>query len=157
MSDEQTMGQWNTVDDILDFAIEKEQEAVDFYTNLAERSEHAEMKSVFQDFANEEKGHKSKLERVKTTGELAGAPGKVLDLKIGDYLVDVEPTPDMDYQDALIVAIKREAAAYNLYWDLAAATGDLNVRTLMEGLAKEEARHKLRFETLYDDDILKEN
>ena len=37
------------------------------------------------------------------------AEQKVLDLKIGDYLVDVEPTEHMDYQQALVVAMKKKS------------------------------------------------
>ena len=42
-----------TVDEILDFAIEREQEAVDFYSDLAEKVKTAAMKDVFQQFAKE--------------------------------------------------------------------------------------------------------
>lgn len=63
----------------------------------------------------------------------------------------------MNYQEALIVAMKREQASHNLYADLAAATDEKGVRDLMLALAQEEARHKLRFETEYDEYILKED
>ena len=55
------------------------------------------------------------------------AEQKVLDLKIGDYLVDVEPTDHMDYQQALVVAMKKEKKAFKMYIDLAGATDDANL------------------------------
>jgi rubrerythrin len=82
---------------------------------------------------------------------------KVLDLKIGDYLVDAEMNPEMDYQQALMVAMKKEKAAFRMYTALAGAADDKNARTLLQSLAQEEAKHKLRFEIEYDDEILKEN
>ena len=82
---------------------------------------------------------------------------KVMDLKIGDYLVDVEATPDMDYQQALIIAMKKEKAAYKLYMDLSEKTGDADIAAMFVSLANEEAKHKLRFEIIYDDQILIEN
>jgi len=148
---------WESVDDLLAFAIDKEQEAIEFYTDLAERTDRPAMKTVFKEFAAMEKGHKTKLENVKTAGTLTPSSSKVLDLKIADYLVDVEPRPDMDYQQILIVAMKREQAARNLYADLAAAADDPAVKDLLQALSEEEAKHRNRFETEYDDFVMKEN
>jgi rubrerythrin len=81
---------------------------------------------------------------------------KVTDLKIGDYLVDVPAAPDMEYQDALILAMKKEKASFRLYTDLAVTTEDGNLQSLMQGLAQEEAKHKLRLEMEYDEFFLTE-
>ena len=95
---------------------------------------------------------------VKQGRKLQAASGKVLDLKIGDYLVaEEEPTGRMDYQDALILAMKKEKKAFQLYSDLAASTDDGGLQELFLGLAQEEAKHKLRFEIEYDEHILREN
>jgi rubrerythrin len=94
---------------------------------------------------------------VKAGKRLLKAERKVLDLKIGDYLVDTEPCADMDYQDALIVAMKKEKKAFKMYTDLAEATDDENLQTTFLSLAQEEAKHKLRFEIEYDDYVMAEN
>ena len=80
-----------------------------------------------------------------------------MDLKIGDYLTDVEPGPNLNYQEALIVAMKKEKASFKLYIDLAAITDNENLRSVFSLLAQEEAKHKLRFEIEYDDYVLSEN
>ena len=151
------MSQWNSADDILDFAIKNEEEAAQFYTDLAAKSELAPMRKIFEDFAREEMGHKAKLLGVKKSGKMQLATEKILDLKIGDYLVDTEPGAEMDYQQALILAMKQEKAAFKLYTDLAAATDDPDLHGMLLALAQEEAKHKLRFEVEYDDHILTEN
>jgi len=151
------MGQWNSTEEILDFAIQNEEKAAAFYTDLAAKMESASMSEVFEGFAREEQGHKAKLLRVKETGKMEPASQAVLDLKIGDYLVEGQPGSDMDYQDALILAMKQEKAAFKLYTDLAAAAPDEDLRGLLLALAQEEAKHKLRFEVEYDDRILTEN
>ena len=149
--------QFDSVDAVLDFAIKNEQDASDFYTELAAKMEKPYMKQAFEGFAAEERGHKAKLEGVKK-GKIAKlAKDKVLDLKIGDYLVDQKPSASMDYQSALILAMKQEKAAFRLYTDLAASTDDASIRDLFLGLAQEEAKHKLRFEVEYDDDFLRDN
>ncbi len=150
------MTSWNSVDEVLDFAIGEEEAAVKFYTRLAEQMERPEMRKVFEGFAREEAGHKTKLLAVKAGGELAGAAEAVMDLKMADYLMDVKPAPEMSYQDALITAMKKEKLAFKLYIALAETTEDANIKTLFLSLAQEEAKHKLRFEIEYDD-MLTEN
>ena len=151
------MIQWNSANEILDFAIKNEEEAAKFYTDLATKMESASMRKVFEDFAREEQQHKAKLLGVKQSGKMEPVTRYILDLKIGDYLVDAEPGPDMDYQQALILAMKQEKAAFKLYTDLAAGTADPDLRGLLLTLAQEEAKHKLRFEIEYDEHILTEN
>jgi len=145
------------VDEILDFAIQREQEAHDFYIDLAKKMDRPGMKEVFTQFAGEELGHRKKLEAVKQGKRLMSAKEKVQDLKIAEYLVSVEPDEDLDYQKALILAMKREKASYKLYSDLAASIEDQELKQIFLGLAQEEAKHKLRFEVEYDDVILAEN
>jgi rubrerythrin len=151
------MKAFGSVDEILDFAIGKEEEAAQLYTSLASRSKKSWMRQVFEEFASEERGHKAKLLAIKEGKRLMPAAEKVMDLKIADYLIDVEASPDLDYQDALVLAMKEEKAAFRLYSDLAAATDDEALRATLLALAQEEARHKLRFEIEYDDHILTGN
>jgi rubrerythrin len=151
------MKTFGSVDEILDFAIAREEEAAAFYRDLAGRMEWPWMTKTFEEFAGEEDRHKAKLLGVKE-GKLVPLPTqKVTDLKIGDYLADVEPSGDLDYQNALIVAMKREKKSFKLYMDLADATDDADLRSLFLILAQEEAKHKLRFELEYDEHILTDN
>ena len=151
---------FGSVQEILDFAIQKEVEAHDFYLEWSGRMEKASMKKKLQDFANEELKHKEKLSAIKANKlqmQALNPEKKVIDLKIGDYLVDVDPSANLDYQGALILAMKEEKKAFKLYDDLAEMTQNKNIRALFLGLAQEEAKHKLRLETEYDEYILTEN
>jgi len=143
--------QWKSVGEVLDFAIKNEEEAEAFYIDLSEKMENPAMKTVFTGFAAEEAGHKAKLLKVKTSGGFEPSKKEILDLKISNYLVDVEPEGELTYQDALIVAMKKEKAAFRLYMDLHGTVNDPALKDLMLALAQEEAKHKLRFEVEYDD------
>jgi len=147
----------DSVDAILDYAIDKEQDAHDFYMGLAEKMKKQNMAEIFKGFAQEELGHKRKLEGIRSGKLMASSEKKIMDLKIGDHLSDVELTTDIDYQEALILAMKAEKAAYKLYNDLADATDDADLKATLLSLAQEEAKHKLRFEVEYDDYALREN
>jgi rubrerythrin len=147
----------DSVDKILEYAIGKEQDAHDFYIGLSVQMKRPGMKDVFEGFAKEELGHRKKLEGIRAGKMMAHAEKKVMDLKIGDYLIDVELDQDIDYQQALILAMKAEKAAFKLYHDLASATDNAEVKAILLNLAQEEAKHKLRFEIEYDDYAFKEN
>jgi rubrerythrin len=150
------MRRFGSVDEILDFAIEREIEANEFYTELAKKMDNPAMRKVFEDFATEEMGHKFKLEAVKA-GEYTIKDEQAQTLGIADYVVAGEPAPDMSYADALVLAMKKEKVAYRLYLDLASVSEAEELTDIFLALAQQEARHKLRFEIEYDDVVLKED
>jgi rubrerythrin len=148
---------FESVEQILTFAIGTEQAAADFYTGLAGKMEGKQMKEAFLEFAAEEMGHKKKLEAVLTGKILLNSEERVVNLKIGESLIEVEAKPDMGFQEALMVAIQNESNAYTLYKNLAVATDDAGLKDIFLGLAQEEAKHKLRFEVEYEDFVHQEN
>ncbi|MBK6346879.1 MAG: ferritin family protein [Bacteroidales bacterium] len=151
------MKPFSTVDEILIFAVNAEQEAVDFYSRLSNQSMNTEMKQVFNQYAHEEMNHKARLMKIREQGIFEIPAEQISDLKISDYLVDVYPGPQMTYADALVLAMKKEKAAFRLYLDLASLAVSNEMKDVFNSLAQEEARHKLRFEIEYDENILREN
>ena len=150
------MGLFGSFDEVLEFAIDREIEANQLYSDLAQRTENMTMKKVFEGFAKEELGHKAKLEAIKQGKEVQPVKN-ITDLRIADYTVDVKPSPDMSYQEALILAMKKEKAAFRLYLDLTNQVENEDQKALFLSLAQEEAKHKLRFEIEYDDVMLNQN
>ncbi|HDL19562.1 MAG TPA: rubrerythrin [Bacteroidetes bacterium] len=148
---------FESINQILDFAIEKEENAAQFYTDLAAGMDKPHIKRVFVDFALEEKSHKAKLALVKAGQLELSKPEAIMNLKLAEMVSDVDLGGDFDYQKALIAAMKNEKASYKLYTDLAEMTDDEKVKNIFLSLAQEEAKHKLRFEIEYDETILTEN
>jgi len=146
-----------SVEEVLDFAISREQQAVDFYTRLSSIAPGKQLQELMLGYAREEQRHKDKLLAVKADGSLDNEHKRPLDLKMADYLVDVEETPEMTYQDALIIAMKREQVAFKLYTDMAEKIDNPELKSLFESLAREEASHRNYFESEYDDKILTDN
>lgn len=153
------MEDFNSPKKIIEFAINSEQEAYEFYFDLAKTVKSSEMHNTLMQFAKEELNHKTRLQEVIVlTDKSEGIKNKeVADLKMADYLVDKKPSPGMSYQDVLIIAMKKEKKAYKLYNDLASRVEDENLKNIFYNLAQEEAKHKLRFELEYDEHIMKEN
>lgn len=147
------MQEFTTLDEVLDYAIRREEIAAAMYANLANTSNRPGMREAFLEFAAEEGRHKARLLEVKR-GELpAVSTEKVGDLKITETLAEVTPSSNMTYADALVLAMKSEKAAFRLYTDLAALAPP-EVAAVFRSLAQEEAKHKLRFELEYDDHVL---
>ena len=151
------MTNFSSMDEVLDFAMKQEQAAVDFYNSLSTKTGNPEMRDVFHEFALEEIKHKTRLQNIKDQKLFIMPADKVADLKIGDYVEAVVPTDDMDYRDALVLAMKREKSAFILYTKLSEKTEDTELKEVFQSLALEESRHKLRFEVEYDEYIMKEN
>lgn len=144
-------------DEIIRFAIDGEQEAVDAYTTASETVTRANVKKMLLSMARQEQMHKEKLESIDRERVAETAIVNVPDLRIADFMDDVTITADMDYQDILVVAMKREEKAHNLYTTLASNTEDAELRKVFKLLAQEEAGHKLALEKEYDEHVLTEN
>jgi len=144
--------------EILAFAINNEQEAIDLYTDMANRTQSPSGKILFKELADMERGHRSKLEALDLGYFSSQDIKPPEDLKISDYLVDVELKPDSSYQDILIFAAKQEQAAFELYTDLSGVyISTPEIKQMFEVLAQEEAYHKLKLEREYDDVVYKED
>jgi len=139
------MSEISSVDEILEFAISREVEANQLYIRMARSIENPEMRAVCEDLAEEELEHKAKLElEVMKRGEV------VQDFDVSNYMMDVRDETDMDYEQLLLFAIKKEQLSVDLYNDLAAIVKDEESREVLLMLAKEETEHKQRFEIEYD-------
>jgi rubrerythrin len=146
---------FKSIDEILDFAIDKEKEAVTFYNDLSKKESVASLSKTFKELAQEEAKHVKMLTNITKNKDVIGKYQltKVPDLKISNYLVEKEYSDGMPMQDILVLAMKREEMAVKLYTNLAMGSADEEIVKLFKLLAQEEAKHKLTFETLYDDDL----
>ena len=144
---------FESLEEIINFAIEKEKEAVAFYEDAAGQEAYAGGKTLFSEFADEERKHQTlfegylKGEKKLPDYELKWIP----DMKRSDYLVDMTYEKGMPYSDILLLAMKREEKSLNLYHELAEQNQNEDLVKIFKMLSQEEAKHKLALETLYDD------
>ena len=147
----------DSIRDIIDFAIEREQEACDFYTGLAGRVKLEAVASELMKMADMELWHRRKLESVDVGKFISEPADSVPDLKITDYTVNIKPSDDMSWPDIVNLAMHREMASVALYTDLAKMVTDPAVRSLFEHLTAEEEKHKFYLETIWDEEVMKGN
>ena len=147
--------QFESLQDILDFAIQKEVEAAEFYAGLSKEESFSGPGEMFADFAAEERKHQKMLEEFKTkgvSGKMEDYKFKwITDIKRSDYVVDLEYQPGMGYNEILMLAMKREEKALKLYNEFQDQADTEEGKKLFKILCQEEAKHKLALETMYDD------
>ena len=147
--------EFENLDAILDFAIEKEIEAAEFYTTISKEEAFTGAGQMFEEFAQEERKHQMMLEEFKSKGVTASVQDYnfkwITDIKRSNYVVDLVYSPGMGYNEILMLAMKREEKALKLYNDFLAQAGSDESKTLFKMLCQEEAKHKLALETMYDD------
>jgi len=140
---------------IIDFAIEKEKEAADFYDTVSSEEGMSGKKKMFKEFAAEERKHQRLLEKFKVEGIDESIKEYKLkwitDIKRSNYINDIEYRKGMPYNEMLMLAMKREEKALKLYNEMLGRTEDPHGQKIFKILCQEEAKHKLVLETMYDD------
>ena len=149
-----TMEKFN---DILNYAIERENEAAEFYRYMQDIVKFENQKELLKEYELMEESHARALKTISESSIEEISISQVENLKISDYVVEKQPSPDMTYQDIVIIAMKREEAANRLYSQMAQSISEPKIKKLFEKLAEEELKHKLHFEKIYDEEFFGEN
>jgi rubrerythrin len=147
------------VEKLVNFAVAKEEESAAFYDFLSSAARRPHLRQVFEEFARQERSHKKSFEKIIKEGCRVPMKrdGASRDMRLSDYLVEIPFDPQMSYQDALILGMKREEKSAAFYLDLARKVEDACLAETIGKLAGEEARHKRKLEELYEKEIMTED
>jgi rubrerythrin len=141
-------------DDIVKFAISREEAAIKAYGDMGERAQFPGLKGLLLELQEEERNHKKLLENI-SEGQIQDFEIKdVIDMKISDYLTEEPPSDDMTFQDLLIIAAKKEQEAVELYSALDRNADDEELKKLFQFLIQQEKSHKLKLESEYEKHVL---
>lgn len=134
---------------IIATAIDKEVEAYTFYRGIADKVKSPVLKDLFSELAGEEKKHREFLQGMltKDASKLKFDPSH--DYKVADTLESPALTADMKPLEGLVVAIKKELEAMQMYTQLANLAQDVETQLLFSQLANMERGHKARLEDIY--------
>jgi len=144
----------HSVSDVVEFAIEKEEKAMEFYSKCAERAKNPGIKEFFKEMVAEEQSHRDMLRNLDSLNLDKVELKEVENLKISDYLVDVSFMENISYQEALIIAMKKEEKALEFYSGWKNKCMNEKASKLFQVLENEEEKHKRKLEKLYDEEIL---
>ena len=134
---------------IISTAIDREVEAFTFYHKVADKVKDPALKKLFAELAGEETQHREFLQ-----GMLTKDVSKMhFDAKADYKVVNAMPSPplsaDMKPLDGIIVSIKKELEAMQMYTQLANLSTDTEQKLLFSQLANMESGHKARLEDIY--------
>ena len=148
--------EFTNFEDILQFAIQREEDACNAYFEMSKIAETPGLKELLLDLQAEEKKHKELLQNI--TGDAIGnlETHKVIDLKISDILTEEPPSPDMTFQDLLILAAKKEQEAVELYTSMKASVNSDELKNMFDFFVEQEKEHKLKLEMEYEKYVLDE-
>ncbi len=138
-------------EDVVQYAINQEIESAELYHDLADRTRDPRAKEIFKQLEEMEKEHRRTLENFDLQAFAQHPEEEYVDFRLTDYMVEIPPTRELDFQQALILAAKREDKTRQLYENMANRMASFpKGRDLFLLLAKEEGRHKHIIEDLYD-------
>ena len=134
---------------IIATAIDREVESYTFYRGIADKVKDKVLKDLFAELAGEEKKHREFLQGMLTKDITKMKFDASHDYKVADALPSPTLSVSMKPIEGIVVAIKKELEAMQMYTQLANLAKDTETQLLFSQLANMERGHKARLEDLY--------
>ncbi|MDR3704443.1 MAG: ferritin family protein [Paludibacteraceae bacterium] len=134
---------FNSIEEILAFAIKEEVEANIYYENQAKKTTDLELKMVWEQLAHDELRHKAVLtlllEKIESGGSIETYSAK----DIADYIpVKFSQGTYSDTEKIIMNAAQKENEAFYLYSYLSGKVTEVLHQRILLSLAEEELKHK---------------
>ena len=153
------MSELKTLNDVLKVGIEKEEDAVDFYTKATGIIKNPGTSEMLKDFAVEEQKHVTLLKDAQKSKTMESVGNKTLpqSMDLTKYLVSGIITEDSTPQDVMIIAMKREDSAVSFYSEQMTTFQGTDIEGLFQRLCNTEKEHKERLEAEYEKVFMPDN
>ena len=139
------------ISEVIDIAIQREEEAITFYRELNKKIHDQSIKDTIEWIAGEEKKHKAFLVsyREGRQGPDALIMRAAVNYQIAEHLKEPPIETVTDGAVVFLMASHRELKSYKFYSELAHLHPEGNLRTTLLKMASEELDHKEKMEYLY--------
>jgi rubrerythrin len=134
---------------IISTAIDREVEAYTFYRTVSEKVKDPALKKLFTELAGEEKQHREFLQGMLSKDVTKMRFDAKQDYKVVNAMPSPPLTADLKPLDGLVLAIKKELEAMQMYTQLANLSTETEQKFLFSQLANMESGHKARLEDIY--------
>src|SRR5271157_5506743 len=134
---------------IISLAIDREVEAYSFYRTISDKVRDASLKKIFNELAGEETKHREFLQGLLAKGTTTFHFDTHKDYKVTDSIPSPTLSPDMKPVEGILIAIKKELEAMQMYNQLSNASTDAEQKSMFMELATMEKGHKNRLEDIY--------
>lgn len=143
-----------TLGDVILFAVDREKSARDFYLSCMNRATTPGARTFFREMAEEEAAHMRLLMDMEAAEDREFALSEIDGPHLIDFMVDVRFSPEMSYQEALVMAMRKEKNAHAFYAAWRDRCGGAKAAQVFAFLAGEELKHQRKIEEIYEADIL---
>ena len=150
------MEKFVTLEDVIKFAVEREDTAYKLYKRAAELSTSISSKKMFEELAQEEATHKDVFVKIDEDKAESHKLCTLPESSIAKYLADVPFRADLTYSEILAFALKTEENAFQLYKAAAGMTDDPKLQKVLMNFADVELGHRRKLEALYEERVLTE-
>lgn len=150
------MEKFITLDDVIKFAVEREDTAYKLYKRAAELSTSISSKKMFEELAQEEATHKDVFIKIDEDKAESHKLCTLPESSIAKYLADIPFRADLTYSEILAFALKTEENAYQLYKAAAGMTDDPRLQKVLMNFADVELGHRRKIEAIYEERVLTE-
>lgn len=150
------MFEFQTLRDVIRFAISLEKVSHNFYIQLADDVTDAGVRQYLLEIAKQEQIHEDQLQSLLDSAE--GDLEEAVDAgEIKSYVDAMQVPDDLDYKKAVKIAYDKEKASQLLYTILSNTAGPDYIKRLLLLLAKQEKRHREFFAREYKRICISEN
>lgn len=136
---------------IIDFAVQAEIDARDFYRDASGRVKDPYLKNMFSDLAKEEEKHEKILRNILSHDKIRAYFKEKRDYHVSETVGKPVVSDKMKPADAIQLAMKNEEEAMELYMWLAEGCDDAAQKSVFEDLAAMEREHKFKMENAFVD------
>lgn len=150
------MEKFVTLEDVIKFAVDREDTAYKLYKRAAEISTSISSKKMFEELAQEEATHKDVFAKIDEDKAESHKLCKLPESSIAKYLADIPFRSDLTYSEILVFALKTEENAYQLYKAAAGMTDDPRLQKVLMNFADVELGHRRKIEAIYEERVLTE-
>jgi len=142
-----------TLKEALFLALDKEKKANELYLQFRGKVKDGAAKALLQQLADQEMGHWKMIREALDSGSVEGIGAKASgrDIRVSDYMVEIELTPDSSPQDIMVFAMQMEKKAMDFYGGLLDQYRGTGLEALFSRLVREETRHKEILEKEYEE------
>ena len=150
------MLEFQSIRDVLDFAMSLERLSQQFYQDLSEWVSDRGVQDFLLEMSHEEALHEEQLRSLVEGGHVV-LTKKVSSSEIESYIQAMNTPDDLNYKKAVEIACNKENASQMLYSILSGIVESEEVGQLLLALAKQEKKHKEFFAEEYSRIQLSEN
>jgi len=154
-----TVQEFGSLQEILDFAVTRERQAQAMYVAYSRATDRKSFSQLLLTMADMEREHERRLEELK--GKRAWAPAlsgpASVRFTLEEPFKEIVFSPDMEYGDFLVLVIRKETEAEELYLQLEGLASAAEARRLFRHLAGEEKKHRDWAQERFDRDVRRDN